>query len=368
MKVKKIIKIIILIIIANIIIFPNLFCKSFAFGNNGKFIKLKNVPLGQAVYYSPTEVFFPNGYFKGEDWKNATAKIYNIETQKVTDLGVKMNIQRGGFLLARLKDGRILVVGGSYKNNKIFDAEIFDPKTNKFKIIGRSNFNYSSSSSILKLDDGKIFLSHASYMEIFNPKTNNFLIVGNKRKVNSKYSYDVNSNAVYTLNFYSRSQAVKLNDGMVYIAGINDYDYNLSEIYNPKVNTATPSKAPEYTLNGIVVLNDDRVLFTSGYIYNLKTNIISKTALLNEKRTSSLGYEDDILLSNGNVLIAGGYVPPDNFSFPKYKLPIEIYIPYLDMYKKLNKKIYIGAKLINMGNCTVFVQATHKGNSYLYKY
>lgn len=419
MRNKRIIKILILIITSALVISPFTSCESLAFGDNGKFIKLKNVPLGQPVYYSPAEIFFPKGCIKGEDCKNATAKIYNIETQHVIDLNIKIKQYNDYCLLIPLKDSRILIVGGKENQKPIKNAAIYNINTNELIDIGKTVFEYNSlNANFVELNDGRIFLQQGSHIEIFNPASNKFAIAGSVRKFYPKneqyyvldskpYIYfitdgntaklkdretgkiieltDKNEIKKYsryideakeenkpfdisTLNAYYRTKISKLNDGRVYIVGtIYEYKDDLrAEIYDPQKNKSVSANCPKDYLRNIVTLSNGKVLFISGDLYDPTSNNVFKTSLLNFWRDDF----NAVLLSNGNVLIAGGMQFLSGWVY-KPKLPMEIYDFSKDEYKNLHKKILSNSKVINLGDNTVFIKATIRTGMdeyYLYKY
>ncbi len=431
MKIKKIIKILILII-SILITSISTSCQAFS-KDNGKFIKLKNVPLGQPVYYSPTEVFFPSALMpngnvinKYQDVtgivdviddkfiNNASAKIYNINTKKTERLNVKMNFPRRRYVVTGLDDGRILIIGGIFNGNNCKKAEVYNKLTNKFEVIGETNFNHDVHyTSCIKLDDGRILILRESNMEIFNPKDNSFKIVGtnkqyttsyyqhkyindkcelktngdetyiteykgnskktrlitNKKELNEysdfiKKARQVNAKTIYTHNYYEQSEAIKLHDGRVYILGNKDYaGHLLAEIYDPKTNKSTPINIQGVQgLSPIALLGNSSILIAPNCIHNLQTNKIYKVSNFKSYR-SPRSYKI-LSLSNGNVLVVGGYEFTGNYKI--YLLPPELYISQENRYDSLGVRLS-NANLVDMQNNTIFIQ-TYKGKSYIYKY
>ncbi len=367
MKINKIIKIVILIITSALVISPFTSCESLAFGDNGKFIKLKNVPLGQPVYYSPTEVFFPYGYFEGEDLENrktATAKIYNIETQQTMDLGVKMNIPpETGLTLIHLSDGRIFITGGlSYFRNSIRHdnvVEIYNPKTNRFKITGETKFFHSnhSNSNYVKFDNKIVFVTNKG-VEVFDILTNKFDAIYTMEK---QYNY-----------LLSHPQITKLGDEYAYI-NINyheNYTYaNDDFLYFLKTNTVVPvtkdilaSILKHKNLASLTTFGDERLLLNNN-IYSLAKSDFYKTDGPVQRMTS---YKL-MLLSNKNVLLYCGKEFFDGWIYRPRRY-MELYNPVTNKYTKLSKKTYSeNCNAINMDNNTVFIKAD-KNEYYLYKY
>lgn len=196
--------------------------------------------------YSPNLTLMKDGkvfILGGNDEKagmSGSAEIYDPKT-KTTKLTSKMNYVREGCSVVLLNDGRILISGGevspagrgkydhtlkpySYKNKRgvvtktdgsktSSDAEIYDPKIDKFTLIGNMNYQRKGHSSML-LHDGQILIVGGSRdwtigplldkkvydkniyppvkrsreyallqgciqdIELFNPTTNKFKVVG----------------------------------------------------------------------------------------------------------------------------------------------------------------------------------------------
>jgi len=346
--------------------------KVLAFGNDGKFIKLKNVPLGQFIYCSPTEVFFPGGDVSDKNNKslmNVSAKVYNIQSQETRVLGVMPNIKRDIYKIIDIDNGRILLLGG-HGRTKEKVAEIYDKNLNKFTIIGNSNFGHHRETNVFRLDENIFLLINGSYMEIFNSKTSEFTITGNKKIVTSKDDEGKKiKKDIYTLNdYYSLTKAVKLNDGRIYIVGWTEYYGGKlkAEIYDPITNKSIPAKAPEHGLKPIVTLNDGKVLFVSGYmgyIYDPKTDTIVKAPKLRQWRND----HQVILLSDGNVLVLGGEQLEEGV-YRNSNLHIEKYNHLKNEYRLLNKRIKGNIETATMSENCLFIYDEYSEKAYLYKY
>ena len=96
------------------------------------------------------------------------AEIYNPTTETFSNLGsLAVFHGRAGISMGLLKNGKVLILGGTTDNNKfppkeiaIRSMEIFDPKSNKFKYIGEKKSNNYSGKSVL-LDEGNVlFISN----------------------------------------------------------------------------------------------------------------------------------------------------------------------------------------------------------------
>lgn len=142
----------------------------------------------------------------------------------LVETGPLMNRTRIVPLTATLDDGRIAIFGGrEYGFVSGYYTDLYDPETNTFTEVGMSTPR--DASAIAKLDDGRYLLVGGGYdwgipayaeNEIFNPQTDLFTAAG-------------------TMN-YSRMQpaAAQLNDGRVLIIGgwYNDYAAAATELYD----------------------------------------------------------------------------------------------------------------------------------------
>ena len=227
--------------------------------------------------------------------------------------------------LVLLPNGKVLVTGGVTTGMKVLSsAEIYDPITEQFTIIGEMNSPRCSHSSIL-LPDGRVLIIGGragvkadsevlSSCEVYDPEKN-------------KFSFGP------SLNERRRSPtATLLIDGRVLVAGggkgIGTYDLSEGlkscEIYDPKKDkfflTGEMNDPRQY--NQATLLSDGRVLITGGSrkgavetlksaeIYDPKIEKFSITGSMGKKRMS----HSSTLLPDGKVLIAGGidlanYIP-----------------------------------------------------------
>ena len=88
-----------------------------------------------------------------------------------------MHFARYDHSSVKLSDGRILIF-----DIKIKDSEIYDPKINKFILSKNSpNFKYYNQANTCVLSDGRVFIANGlqknDKAEIFDPKTNEFKIL-----------------------------------------------------------------------------------------------------------------------------------------------------------------------------------------------
>lgn len=285
---------------------------------------------------------------------------YNLYTQVKTTINTKMHYPRYGYSLFQIDENNILIIGGKNKHGKyVYLAEIYNIKNQTFETIGRTNFEHNQP-SILKMNDGNIFIISFSKAEIYNPKTKLFKIVGELK------TYDINGILFNynTLNKYSVNKAIGLDNGKILIIG-NWNGVQNAELYNPKINKFEHAGTPisprfQPTLS---LLHDGSVLIAGGGIdknsktaelYDPKNNKFIKTGALRYGRY----YHSAITLNNGKVLVVGGMYGQDEFI--KYRRSIELYNPKTKKFRVIgfsiirpmlsNLKLYKKNKVLIYGN------------------
>ena len=214
---------------------------------------------------------------------------------------------------ALLNDGRVLVVGGIPGSGNAgaglarINAELFDPVTETWNYTtGPLNVRRVACQTTL-LNDGKVLITgghESSYSgatiynsaEIFDPSSNNFTLLG--------------SNMVEAR---TRHVAVKLNDGRVLIVGGHDnsHTYASAEMYDPNTNTFSSTGSMSVARYGgqtATLLDDGRVLIVGSHggidaeLYDPSTGTFTVTGSLNFPRNGHTA----TMLNNGKVLIVGG--------------------------------------------------------------
>jgi len=221
------------------------------------------------------------------------------ETRSSPTIGIGSQVNF--FTATLLKDGRVLVVGGSDSSgNPLCSAELYNPTTKSFSPTGSLNFARSGHTATL-LDSGRVLIAGGASDdhpdELYDPSTGNFILTG--------------------ASSCAGDTATKLNDGTVLLAtGV------FTHIYDPKTETCAALPVP---LNPVPRLNSTATLLKTGEVliaggHNLLSRCGDEalsTAILYEPSSGSFVDLGPImldereqatatLLRDGKVLIAGG--------------------------------------------------------------
>jgi Galactose oxidase, central domain/Kelch motif len=255
----------------------------------------------------------------------ASAEIYDPASGTFKLTG-SMSTPREGHTATILRDGRVLIVGGSPNGIQATDsAEIYDPSAGTFSRTGHLHQPRVAHVAVL-LGSGKVLIAgggrggrpggYISYdtAELYDPATRKFASISSHMK----------SDRV-------GAAAVKLDDGRVLIVGgksgkvlvgmrtlASMAPLATAEIYDPESGTflRTDSMSSPHFLATATKLNDGNVLVVGGWlvqgpivvgmrdaeVYQSETNIFSRVGRTNVPRLTNTA----TLLSDGEVLIAGG--------------------------------------------------------------
>jgi hypothetical protein len=225
-----------------------------------------------------------------------------------------MNHARVFATATTLTTGLVLVAGGIDSGyNYLPTAELYDPRRQKFMMLGQMTTARASHSATL-LPDGQVFLAggvicsagNCGYLasaEIFDPVTQRFSAVGSMIEARAKHT------------------ATLLNDGTVLLAGGRSKDPLASaEIYDPGSGrfTAAEAMGSARFLHTATLLQDGEVLVAGGRgcsgecddnsasasaeLYDPGTRKFSPTGPMTEGRILHTA----TLAGDGRVLIAGG--------------------------------------------------------------
>ena len=219
-----------------------------------------------------------------------------------------MTTARSGHTATLLLNGKVLIAGGS--REQPWSAELYDPWTDTFTATGDMITGRSGHSATL-LSDGRVLVAGGGIgegrnfrwlasSEIYDPSTETFTSAGTMLAPHAGHA------------------ATLLNSGKVLIdAGCTDTGVAAPELYDPVTDTfssAWDQGGPFFNPCGSAVLLPDGRVFTvrgpGAYdvavagLYDPSTGEFSRTRL---RKITGVYDTPATLLTNGTVLIAGGY-------------------------------------------------------------
>ncbi len=267
-----------------------------------------NTPRGShtATTLADGRVLIAGGY--NGNYLDST-EFYDPKTKKFLP-GPKLTVARSGHKAVTLNDGRVLLVGGTGTGwTFLSDAEIFDPRENKFTATGKMAVARESHTATL-LKDGRVLIAGGhrgrrqaitifSSLEIFDPKNGKFETVGEMTIKRHKHD------------------AILLNDGRVLIiGGANELDgggiYSSVETFDPNSNRTEKIGdllEPRFKLPGTSILLENGKVFIAGgagrsELFDPRSG---KFEIVTGEFGDRLFFATTTLLSDGRVLVAGGY-------------------------------------------------------------
>jgi WD40 repeat protein len=245
------------------------------------------------------------------------AEIYDPATGRFTP--VRPLIDRSGAAVALLKDGRVLIAGGSdVRSGKcLVSAELYDPASGKFTLTGSMRAERVVATAT-PLADGRVLIAGGSECggdpqagtaisfataEIYDPASGSFSQAGNMTVAREEHT------------------ATALSDGRVLITGGFSYQggsfLSSAEIFNPSTDafTATGSMLTSRGDHVAVLLPDGKVLVAGGLsevdpvdgvttaeLFDPTTGVFTATGSMHSPRRAFTG----TLLPDGEVLVTGG--------------------------------------------------------------
>ncbi|HEY0545489.1 MAG TPA: kelch repeat-containing protein [Pyrinomonadaceae bacterium] len=244
----------------------------------------------------------------------ASAEIYDPASDTFAATGA-MHYPRVAHRATLLKNGQVLITGGVIIDQTLdVPAEIYDPATGVFTEVGKLNYSRFDHTATL-LDNGQVLLTGgghtqnleiliAAQAELYDPLSRTFRFTGTMHKARHKHS------------------AIALPDGTVLIMGGADI-YLMhgmtanAEIYNPHteafVETGQMSTARYKIRDAVVLLKNGKILVAGGgerlELYDSQAGIFIP---VKGSLSAAIFMGTATLLSNGNVVIIGGYTDSRN--------------------------------------------------------
>jgi hypothetical protein len=238
--------------------------------------------------------------------------------------GSPMLEARSGHTATLLRDGRVLIAGGMYRNQEFYkSAELYDPVTKQFQAAGEMNFARVGHAAV-RLQSGRVlivggWIGHGctDSAELYDPSTGKFVVIA---KMASRRG---------------QPSATLLSNGDVLIAGGADHDtpggIASAEVFHADTLRFEPIEPMHFARisHTATLLNNGRVLITGGRgesvtataeLYDPQTKRFLRGSMLTARYKHAAG-----LLTDGKVLIAGG---SDDRDWQGLTNSAEIYDPH----------------------------------------
>lgn len=280
-----------------------------------------------------------------------------------------MRYARSGHKSVLLKDGRVLIVGGTNETKR---AEIYNPKTGKFSLTRDLLYVYDDNSTLTLLNDGRILITGGNTrftaVEIFDPKTGIFKPIGNTHLV--KYYHTANLLPDGKVLFVG-SEFNPVNEKGYYPINMN---FQRVEVYDPVLNNFTleaKTNLSRFRYHTILLPNQKVLILpelfyteklTKGYkneinlsppaeIYDIKTNkfnLVSK--FIQPKNKSAFDNITDYFLLGENKILLVSYGNHTGIALYDYKTNKIKYI-----YKFEGYGFYFPCNPVLMGDSIMFM-------------
>jgi len=230
--------------------------------------------------------------------------------------------------VALLKDGRVLVVGGTTPGlESLTSAEVYDPALQTWSATGSTKEPFWAPTAT-RLDDGRVLVAgnRGGHAEVYDPVAGTFVATGAMAGERASHT------------------ATLLDDGTVLVVGgftvsgsdLKELYLASAEKYDPTAGTFTPTGSLNIARENAqaVRLEDGRVLIAGGdqgwaggdavflssaEIYDPATGAFTRTGSMYRPRTTFTA----TLLGDGRVLVAGGASGADGAN----DMSAEIYDP-----------------------------------------
>ncbi len=253
------------------------------------------------------KVLIAGGMRKNQDFYKS-AELFDPATGKFQPTG-EMSVGRVGQAAVLLASGKVLIAGGWVGMGGTDSAELYDPASGKFSVITKMTTPRGRPSATV-LPDGDVLIAGGerrdsealATAEIFHVKTLSFQATGSMHQARVAHT------------------ATLLADGLVLIAGGYAGAVEAgAEIYDPKSGTfsETGGMSVARCKHTAGLLTDGRVLIAGGSdsrgwkgnlssteIYDPRTGKFSAAAPLNDGRFKLP--DEAVRLASGNLLVAGG--------------------------------------------------------------
>jgi N-acetylneuraminic acid mutarotase len=242
----------------------------------------------------------------------SSCELYNPSTGIWAATG-NLNIARIGEALA-LKNGKVLVAGGLDSNFDVLSgAELYDPMSGKWSNTG--SLNTPRAGVMVLLSNGKVLVAggitdalvngaYTASAEIYDPSSGKWTVTGNMTTPRNGHTLIV-----------LQSGKVLAVGGVAFNFYGMPYGLSSAELYDPATGTWTSTgglnagragHTATLLSNGNVLVaggGDGTTFLDSAELYDPAKGTWTTTSTMNDARNA----QSATLLQNGNVLLAGGY-------------------------------------------------------------
>jgi hypothetical protein len=256
----------------------------------------------------------------------SSAELFDPAAQTFTPTG-SMTVARAGQTITMLRDGRVLLTGGVQNagfRSELSSAEIYDPAAGTFNATGSMTVPREGHTATM-LRDGRVLVAGGSDNGIHT--------------LDSAEIYDPSSGTFYRTGHLHQPRvahvAALLGSGQVLIAGGGRggmpggyISYDTAELYDPasgRFSAIFPHMKSDRVGAAAVKLNDGRVLIVGGKSGRMMTSRVRNLGSLTPLNTAEV-YDPEAgafvrtgdmsaphylatatILDNGNVLVVGGW-------------------------------------------------------------
>jgi hypothetical protein len=258
------------------------------------------------------KVLITGGFGQGGNSYKDSAELYDPSTGKFTSTG-RMSIGRCCHTQTRLPDGRVLIAGG-FNGEYLSDAEIYNPATSEFTPTGPLTTPHMDQVAVL-LDNGKVLLvggigtgwTFLSSAELYDPETGTFTPTGDMTVARESHTLTKlqDGRVLITGGHRGRHSDIIIHDSAEIYDPITDVFTETGNMTLPRHKHDAVLLADERVLiTGGSDENDDRNAYSSAEIYDPIKGTFNKIGDMPSVRYKHIG--TSLLLTNGNALIAGG--------------------------------------------------------------